>query len=337
VPALDVAAVALAALLGIFAYVLFSRTWIAAARANTPGFFSPLWDGLAGAEAAIYNLIRPALDAAVAPLTGAFNALTASLHRLVQNPLAFARNVFRALDRLANQTVPFVLDTARRWAEEARLLAEAFASDLVVALRADLDRLAARLEAELQGLGPLLAGYVEQVYARIVDYVQRLSEAILERVEAVWDQLRAFAVLLVQAEAETARRAEQEVTREAGQAINEAEGRLVAEIRAVEYEAGQLARQFESDLARARVELGAEVEHVEQVVEAEVRRLLSSGPWAAVVAAYDVGEAAVKSDVQTLVTLGLAEVRRGLADAGVIRAKYGPVVRARIEELKARL
>lgn len=87
------------------------------------------------------------------------------------------------------------------------------------------------------------------------------------------------------------------------------------------------------DIAAAETRANAALSEAEKGIRAEIESVLKSGPWAAVVEAYEGGEAALVANVEALVRASLSEIRKEIGDAEAVRAKYGPQLRGIISGL----
>lgn len=88
------------------------------------------------------------------------------------------------------------------------------------------------------------------------------------------------------------------------------------------------------DIQAAEARANAAIAKVEANIGSTVDEIIKSGPWAALIAAYTGGEAALKADVETLVRGVLPEIRNQIAQVATLRAKYAPQIRSTLNELK---
>lgn len=317
-PAIDALFVAVAALLVTFAWTLIFGRALQAAKGRVPGLFAPLFDALLAADTAIYNALRGWADVAVQPFSDLVGRVIAAADALVTSPLAFARATYDSLWRIWNVEIPGAVRYAASAAAAAGAQAEAFAQGLFQALQ----QASAGLAADLAGLGQRLDESVQAVLASLsaglhqaLDYAYSLAQ-----------QVASYAAGLVALEASRAVQAEQQVAAEAGAEAARIEAEAQAWAAAVRVEVGQLAAGLSSDVARARAELEAELGNFQDVTQAAIAGVINSSPMKLAEALGEVGAAALAADVEALVTLSAAEIRRQLKDVEALRAKFAPQI-----------
>lgn len=317
-PDLALVVPALAALIVILAWSLvFSRT-LAALRPHVPGIFQPLIDALASADNAIYNALRGWADPASQPFSEAINSVVAALQQLVQNPGAFARSVSASLTRLFTVTIPDAISTAEDYAA-------AGLTDLKAATEADLRALDGNL-AGLFGQVAALGQLIAQAYAQATAYALDLGRQAEAFAGSLFSQAETDLKAVEAQAAASLVEVETELVNEIDQvAVSAAQEIAAAEQAAINY-ADQVAVNAAQEVAAARADFAAALTISEEQVSQAIDSVLKSAPWAGLVAALGVGEAVIKSDVQTLVNAGLEELRKTLGDAESIRARLGPEI-----------
>ena len=328
-PALDVFIVATAALLVTFAWsLIFGRT-LAALRAYVPALFVPLVDALISADNAIYNALRGWADLAIQPFTDLIGRVIAGIDALVQNPLAFARNTYAAIERLFFVEIPFAIHAAELAAAALFAQAEQAAQALYGALQqqlAGLASMAAGLASDLQNLYQLVVNQALPLAHQAFDYALHL-------VQALWLQVTA----LVGLEAERAIAAEQAIfhTAEAElQALAGAEAQAVARF---ESELGSVASNLGSEVDQARQALQAEIVNLDDLLKKRIADAIAAYPNALLQRLGPQAKRALADDVEAIVVVSLAKIRELSRDVDKLRADYGPAVQAEIDKLKARL
>ena len=328
-PAFDVLLVALAALLITFAWSLIFGRVLQAIRGITPGLFVPLVDALISADTAVYNALRGWADPAIAPFTDLLSRVAGAIDQFITNPLAFARSVFAALERVFTVTIPAAIATAEGTARSLYDDVVNRISGAVAYVEGDLALARAAFQATFTSLLDDLGSVLSWAQAQVA----RLEGEIGSEVGRV--------------EGEIGSAVGSEAARIDG-ALEAARSDLLGDIRSVENYAssiaaglegklGQLGAGLESDLAQARADLEKDVAGFSDLVSKTVGEVIASGPWAAAVGLYEGGERALAADVETLVTLGAAEIRRQLGDVDSLRARYGPAVEAAAAKLVAKV
>lgn len=318
-PAIDALFVAVAAYLIVFAWALIFGRVLTAVRPHVPGLFSPLFDALAAADSAIYNTLRGWTDGAVQPFTALVGRVVATAESLTANPLDFARHAYAAIVRLFEVDIPWAISVAETDAALLFRQAEGAAEGLFRRLEQELAGLAARLAGlglEIQQVAEAALAHAYDLAHQAETYALGLAREVVGYAESLVGQEAGRAYAAEQAVLDTAKAEVAQVERDLGQAVAQVENDL-----------GGAVQGLEDKLAQARAELEHDISGFESVVKAEIEAVLKSGPWGAAVAAYEGGEAALKADVETLVTLAAAEIRRQLGDVESLRAKYGPVLR----------
>lgn len=243
---------------------------------------------------------------------------------------------YAAAHRLAYVLIPQAVEQGIGYAEAlanaAETRADGFASGIEAALR-----------ALIAGEAAVTAGLVEGARAEALAEVGRIeAEAVVleGRAESVAKDLFAVARADLTQAVATVEGDLGNMAREVAGELRDLELATQQEIAAV---GGAVAGaqqglvSLESQVAQARKELGAAIPQFEQLLATELDQVLKSSPWAALVAASQAGEAVIRADAETLIILTAAEIRKQMADASVLRAKYGPQVRAALTQLRGKL
>lgn len=327
-PALDVLLVALAALLITFAWSLIFGRVLQAVRGITPGLFVPLVDALISADTAVYNALRGWADPAIAPFTNLLGRAAGAIENLITNPLAFARATYAALERVFTVTIPAAITQAEGVANGLWQDAVNRISGAVAYVEGDLGVLRSAFQASFTSLlGDLgsVTSWAQAQFGRVESDIGRAAGQLEGEIGSAVGQEAARIDSLV------------------GTVRND----LLGDIASVENYAsgiaaglssdlGRLSAGLESDLAQARADLEKDVAGFGDLVSKTVGEVIQSGPWAAAVGLYEGGERALAADVETLVTLGAAEIRRQIADAEALRIKYGPAIESALAKLVTR-
>jgi hypothetical protein len=319
VPALDAAVIAAAGLLATYAFVLLLRSLVPALKAATPGFFGFFWDGVSNGATGIYNAIRPAMDAAAAPALGLFNAVEAGLRALLDGPLGFARSSAAALERLANQAIPGVRDLAWTWVNNVENNVAGLARALFAQVEADLGLLRHFVVEEVSGTGSILVNYIGAVYAQLLAFVEQAFARAEAGAQAGLGALESEARQALATEVARAGEAERTLGQFVQQEVQSAVDYTSATAAALDAEIARAAAALGQDVRDAQKILEAEQQALESRVNEQIDAVLKSGPWGALVAAYEGGEAAYRADVAALATLALEALRQQLRDPGAIR------------------
>lgn len=324
-PALDVLLVGLVALLIVFTWQSWTVKVLQAMKAQAPGLFGPLFDALIGADNAIYNALRGWTDNAIQPFTDLVNRAIAAIEALTGGPLAFARAAYAAIQRLFTVEIPNAIQSAEATARQLLAGAEQAAQALfeaaqqgLTSLAAQLASLAQRADLGLAQLGDLVASNLHQALDYALDLAQRGAH---------------YAASLVGLEAERALAAEQALQDAAGAGVQSLESELGSEVARVESQLGALAHGLEAEVEQARRQLGAEIVNFEDLTKQRIAAVIESSPFVAALALSEAGKRALGADVETLVTLTAAEIRKQLGDAESLRARFGPEVRAALDRL----
>lgn len=319
-PELALVIPALVALLIVLGWEGWTVKVLQAAKAHAPGLFGPLFDALISADSAIYNTLRAWADPAVRPFSDAVDSVAGALRELITNPLAFARSVSAALDRAFNVAIPGAVTEAINFANAALNNLRAWAEGEVQGVQ----QVAAGLAADLAGLGQRLDLALGQLLALILHTGSQVSAYALGLfTQAEQDFARGVAV-----EAERAQQAEAEVAAAVEAEAARAEAEVQAWAQAVRVEVGQIAHSLESDVLQARTDLGNELHGFEDTISKAVEDVINGSPLKLAEALGDAGKRALAADVEALVTVSAAEIRKQLRDVEALRARFGPQVTA---------
>lgn len=317
-PALGLLVSAVVALLIALGWSGWTVKVLQSMKASAPGLFGPLFDALIGADAAIYNRLRSWTDPAIQPFSDFLGRVTAGVESLTQNPLAFAQATYGALWRAFNVAIPGAITTAEATAQGLFQTARGEAQTLFSKAEADLQQAGVTLQAGLLALQlwlQQLGAYAQQLFAQ----AEQDLAATASRVEAEIGQ--AVGQEAGRAQAEEARIA-QGVTADLSQLV----GEVQAGFRGLEAVVNQDVGDLDARVRAARDFMETEIAGFEKLAQDEIDKVLASGPWAGLVAQMGTGEALLKSDVQTLVMLGAAAIRKQLKDVDSIRARFAPEI-----------
>lgn len=332
---LDALVVALALLGAMFAVGAVFRPLLVSVLGSAPFIGGWLAANVDRGLASFQRSITAPANASLYLVTSSLSWL-ATQGRAVTSGLTDALNaVITSLQTLATVTIPAAISASEQRVEGLIEGARAYALLQVQALEVRLQGDLSRVEADGAAL-------VDSARREALDEVSAAERVVLQEIrktEQATGQLFLNAEHDAQQLAASAEQKAVDLVAQARALANAGIAAVEHDLQALERATGVLVADttavIREDIGATETRTKAQVSAIEADLQAQIDQVIKSGPWGALVAAYEGGEVALKADVETLVKASLAEVRALLGDAEAIRAKYGPAVRAQIEQLKA--
>lgn len=286
------------------------------------------------AFSAFERQINPAAEASLGIWVSALSWLVTQGWNFANSAGDLADGVYAALHTLVTVTLPHAGGLAEQYLEGLIEDARAFALLQVQAAEARLQVEVALVEGEGRAL-------VDQARSEALSEVSAAERVVLQEIRKAE---QATGQLFQQAEYD-AQQVAQGAEQRAVALVEQARAAAAQGIGAVESDLQRLAQAtgtlIEDSTAVIREDLTAGQAQTKQALDAaetrlqeEIDAVIKSGPWAVAVAAYQGGEAALKSAVSDLVRAGLAQARAELADVEALRTKYAPQIAAALELTK---
>lgn len=318
-PELGALAAAVAALLIIFAWSLIFSRALQALRPHVPGLFLPLFDALAGADAAVYNALRAWADSAVSPFTDLAGRAIAALDALSVNPLRFAQATYGALWRVFNVAIPGAI---------------------------------AQTEGTTRALWQDATGRIEGVYNAVEADLRDAGAAFRVGLSALYSDLHQVAAyaqqLFITAERDLAAgvaRAESEAAAAVGQEVSRAEAVEAGIVGAVDADLVQLVGEANAALRGLQSYVGTVAQGIEsnfhhlldgerafavglaEIEKQDLDALRSGREWQILTDLEEAGGQLLTQGLVDLLELERRALRSEIAAAREVQVKLGPLVR----------
>lgn len=286
--------------------------------------------------ASFQNAIRAPADASLGLLTSLLVWADTHLRGFVQGLLDLGNGILWTTWTLATVSIPHAVGQGLQQAEALIGEARAYALGLV--------------QAAEQRAGALFTLAEQDAAALVTAARQEAQQEVGAAERVVLDEIR-------KAE-QAAGQLWQQAEYDAGQLVAASESKLAqlvqlarqdlgAAVGAVEHDLQQLAKAervliedttsiLGGDIQAAEARAQAALSGLEEATQKSIEGILNALPWQSLAAAVGASEAMLQAEVRTLVGLGAQEIRKAVADAPALRAKYGPEIRAALAQLAPR-